>query len=181
MALDGNPTGEVVLAQKARQFHRAGQLRFNFQKVDLPQQAASLRPDAPVPATLKTQAILEAAEGSGAAPIQVDSEGVQAKESKTRFIAPAVSVVIASQASYEGRHPDGDEPGKYVGGGAHVSGRTLGGGLGMAFGYYGLAWSVYSSVIDRGAAVEFEKNAMMDIKFGARKPESQFLSASAGQ
>ena len=29
-------TGEVVLAKKARSFHRAGQLRFNFQKVDLP-------------------------------------------------------------------------------------------------------------------------------------------------
>jgi hypothetical protein len=191
-------TGEVVVAKKARHFHRAGQLRFNFQKVDLPQQAVSLRPHAPAPATLKTQAILEAAEGGGAVPIRVDSEGgVQAKESKTRFIAPAVSVVIASQAGYEGRHADADEPGKYVGGGAHVSGRTLGGGLGlgmlgaaisqsspyvgMAFGYYGLAWSVYSSVIGRGAEVEFEKNAMMDIKFGARKPGSQFLSASAGQ
>lgn len=37
----------------------------------------------------------------------------------------------------------------------------------MAFGYYGLAWSVYSSVIGRGGEIEFEKNAMMDIKFGA--------------
>ena len=53
--------------------------------------------------------------------------------------------------------------------------------VGMAFGYYGLVWSVYSSVIGRGGEVEFEKNAMMDIKFGARKPGSQFLAASAGQ
>src|SRR5215469_11733187 len=68
-----------------------------------------------------------------------------------------------SHAGHEGRHPDADEPGIYVGGGAHVSGRTLGGGLGlgilgaaisqsspyvgMAFGYYGLPWSVYSTVI----------------------------------
>jgi hypothetical protein len=191
-------TGEVVLAKSARHFHRAGQLRFNFQKVDLPQEAANLRPAQPRPAPMKTQATLAAAEGSGKAPIQVDSEGgVQAKESKTRFIAPAISVLIASQASYEGRHPDSDEPGVYVGGGAHVSGRTLGGGLGlgmlgaaisqsspyvgMAFGYYGLAWSAYSSVIGRGAEVEFEKNAMMDVKFGARTPGSHFLSAVAGQ
>jgi hypothetical protein len=191
-------TGEVVLARKARSFHRAGQLRFNFQKVDLPQQAANLWPAATGPTPLKTPATLEAAEGSGKAPIQVDSEGaVQAKESKTRFIAPAISVLVASQASYEGRHLDSDEPGVYVGGGAHVSGRTLGGGsglgmlgaaisqsspyVGMAFGYYGLAWSVYSSVIGRGGEVEFEKNAMMDIKFGARAPGPQFLSASAGQ
>ena len=52
------------------------------------------------------------------APIQVDSDGgVQAKESKTRFIAPAISVVIASLASYDGRHPDADEPGVYLSGG----------------------------------------------------------------
>jgi hypothetical protein len=189
--------GEVVLAKKARRFHRTGQLRFNFQRVDFPQQAADLRLAA-APTTMKAQAILEAAEGGGRAPIQVDSEGgVKAKESNTRFIAPAISVVIASQAGYEGRHADADEPGKYVGGGAHVSGRTLGGGLGlgmlgaaisqsspyvgMAFGYYGLAWSVYSSVIGRGAEVEFEKNAMMDVKFGAPKPRSPFLSVSAGQ
>jgi hypothetical protein len=191
-------TGDVVLAKHARHFHRAGQLRFNFQRVDLPAQAASLRPASPVPPTLKTQAILQAAEGSGKAPIQVDSEGgVQAKESKTRFIAPAIAVMIASQASYEGRHPDADEPGVYVGGGPHVTGRTLGGGLGlgmlggviaqsspyvgMAMGYYGLAWSAYSNVIGRGAEVEFEKNTMMDIKFGARKPGSPFLAASGGQ
>ena len=125
-------TGEVVLAKRARHFHRAGQLRFNFQKVDLPQEAANLRPAQPRLAPMKTQATLAAAEGSGKAPIQVDSEGgVQAKESNTRFIAPAISVLIASQASYEGRHPDSDEPGVYVGGGAHVSGRTLGGGLGL--------------------------------------------------
>jgi hypothetical protein len=30
----------------------------------------------------------------------------------------------------------------------------------------------------RGPEVEFEKNAMMDIKFGSRKAGSQFVSAS---
>jgi hypothetical protein len=191
-------TGEVVLAKRARHFHRAGQLRFNFQKVDLPQEAANLRPAQPRPAPMKTHATLAAGEGSGKAPIQVDlGGGVQAKESKTRFIAPAISVLVASQASYEGRHPDSDEPGVYVNGGAHVSGRTLGGGLGFgmlgaaisqtspyvgtAFGYYGLAWSAYANVIGRGAEVEFEKNAMMDVKFGARTPGAHFRSASAGQ
>src|SRR6266545_4162054 len=48
--------------------------------------------------------------------------------------------------------------------------------VGMAFGYYGLAWSGYSTVIGRGGEVQFEKNAIMDIKFGARTPASQFLS-----
>jgi hypothetical protein len=53
--------------------------------------------------------------------------------------------------------------------------------VGMAFGYYGLAWSAYSSVIGRGAEVEFEKNANMEVKFGARMPGSHFLPADAGQ
>jgi len=46
----------------------------------------------------------------------------------------------------------------------------------MPIGYYGLAWSAYSNVIGRGFEVEFEKNAMMDIKFVARKPGSRLLS-----
>jgi hypothetical protein len=174
--------GTVVMAKKARSFHRAGQLRFNFQRVDLPQEVANLRSAAPAPIT-KVQATLEAAEGSGLAPIKVDSEGgVQAKESKTRFIAPVLSLALASRAADNdaGHHHDAGA----TGGDANISGRTLGGGLGfgmlgaavsqtsryvgMAFGYYGLAWSVYSNVIARGGEVQFDKDAMMDIKLGAR-------------
>jgi hypothetical protein len=141
------------------------------------------------------QATLEAAEGNGATPIKVDSEGgVQAKESKTRFIAPVISLMLASRAADNdaGRHDTGA-----TGGNANISGRTLGGGMGfgllgaavsqssryvgMAFGYYGLAWSVYSNVIARGGEVQFDKDAMMDIKLGARTPPqgSKFRSAAA--
>ncbi len=188
-------TGTVVVAKRARSFHRSGQLRFNFQRVDLPQEVANVRFAAPAP--LATQAILHAAEGSGTAPIKVDSEGgVQAKESKTRFIAPVISFMLASRAGDgdAGRHHGAANPG----GDANVSGRTLGGGsgfgmlgaavaqssryVGMAFGYYGLAWSVYSSVIARGGEVQFDKNAVMDIKFGTRKPPkgANFLGTDTG-
>jgi hypothetical protein len=149
---------------------------------------------------MKTQATLAGAEGSGTAPIKIDSEGgVQAKESKTRFIAPVISLMLANRAADNdaGHHHDVDA----TGGSANISGRTLGGGLGlgmlgaavsqsspyvgMAFGYYGLAWSVYSNVIARGSEVQFEKNAMMDIKFGGRTPPqaSKFRAAvtRAGQ
>jgi hypothetical protein len=51
----------------------------------------------------------------------------------------------------------------------------------MALGYYGLAWSAYSNLIGRGAEVEFKGNAMMNIKFVARRPGSQFLAESADQ
>ena len=141
-----------------------------------------MRSTAPAPIT--TQATLEAGEGSGTAPIKVDSEGgVQAKESKTRFIAPVISLMLASRAADNdvGRHHDAGGSGE-----PNVSGRTLGGGsgfgmlgaavaqssryVGMAFGYYGLAWSIYSSVIARGGAVQFDKNAVMGIKFRTRAP-----------
>ncbi len=179
--------GTVVVAKKARSFHRAGQLRFNFQRVDLPEAVANLNVRTPAPerVAIKTQATLDSAEGSGTAPIKVDSEGgVQAKESKTRFIAPLISLVLASRAADNdaGHHADAGG----TGANANVAGRTLGGGLGlgmlgaavsqsssyvgMAFGYYGLAWSVYSSVMGRGGEVQFDKNAAMDIKFGARTP-----------
>jgi hypothetical protein len=143
---------------------------------------------------MKPQATLAGAEGSGAAPIKVDSEGgVQAKESKTRFIAPVISLMLARRAAdNDAGHHQGAGA---TGGDANISGRTLGGGLGlgmlgaavsqsspyvgMAFGYYGLAWSLYSNVIARGGEVQFDKNAMMDIKFGARTPPqvSKFRAA----
>jgi hypothetical protein len=179
-------TGTVVVAKKARFFHRSGRLRFTFQSIDLPREVTNLRSAGPepAPAPMKTQATLEAAEGSGTAPIKVDSEGgVQAKESKTRFIAPVISLMLASRSADNdaGRHDAGG-----TGGDANISGRTLGGGLGfgmlgsalsqssryvgMAFGYYGLAWSVYSNLIARGGEVQFDKDAMMDIKFVTRTP-----------
>jgi hypothetical protein len=182
--------GTVVMAKKARSFHRGGQLRFNFQRVDLPQEAANLKSlgPAPLPAPMRVQASLEAAEGSGPAPVKVDSEGgVQAKESKTRFIAPVISLLLASRAADNdaGHHNAAGA----TGGDANISGRTLGGGMGfgmlgaavsqssryvgMAFGYYGLAWSVYSNVVARGGEVQFDKDAMMDIKLGARTPPPQ--------
>jgi len=176
-------TGAVVVAQKARMFHRGGKLRFNFQNVDFPKTA-------PQAEAIHTQAILEAAEPSGNAAIEVDSEGgVKATESKTRLLAPLLSLMIANKAA-------DNDAGRHAANGAaegNVSGRTLGGGLGfgmlgsaiaqsskyvgMAFGYYGLAWSVYSNVIARGGEVQFEKNAMVDIKFGAR-PQPKSASAS---
>ncbi len=189
-------TGEVVLARRARLFHRSGRLRFNFQNIELPEAVAKLQSLPAARPAMRTQAILAAAESGAGAPIKVDGEGgVQAKESKTRFLAPAISLMIASRAA------DNDAGRNHGAGGAgnadgNVSGRTLGGGLGlgmagaaisqtspyvgMAFGYYGLAWSVYSHIVARGGEVQFDKNTMMDIKFGARPPASHFLPSAAG-
>ena len=177
-------SGAVTVAKKARSFHRPGGLRFNFQKVELPFEIAGFKP-AVQPAALKTQATLDSAEGSGPAKIKVDSEGgVQAQESKTRFIAPLIALVLAGRAA--DNDAERHAAGRVAGGEANVGGRTLGGGsgfgllgmgisqssryVGMAFGYYGLAWSVYLHVIAKGGEVTFDRNAMMDIRFGARPP-----------
>ncbi len=194
--------GAVTLAKGARSFHRAGRLRFNFQKVELPAEVANLKPPAPEPSSLTTQATLAAAEGSGPAPIKVDSEGgVQAQESKTRFLAPMIALLLANKSADNdaGNHSAAGASGSAATSGPdpNISGRTLGGGsgfglvgaaisqsspyVGMAFGYYGLAWSVYSNVIAKGGEVQFNKNAMMDIRFGGRAPvpANKFLGVMA--
>jgi len=190
--------GMVTMAKGAKSFHRAGRLRFNFQKVELPAEVANLKPSAPgpEPSTLTTQATLADAEGSGSAPIKVDSEGgVQAQESTTRFIAPVIPLLLASKAADDDAERHG--AGSVSGPNANVAGRTLGGAsgfglvgmalsqsssyVGMAFGYYGVAWSVYSNVIAKGGEVQFNKNAMMDIRFGGRTPvpANKFLGVVA--
>jgi len=179
-------TGAVVVAKRARWFHRGGQLRFNFQRVALPDDVARLRnsqpgESQPAPQPFQTVATLQGAETGGKSEIKVDEEGgVKATESKTRLIAPLIAVMIANKSM-------DNDAGRHGGAGdANVGGRTTGGGsgfgllgalaaqssryVGTAFGIYGMAWSVYASVIARGGEVQFGRNAVVDIKFGARTP-----------
>lgn len=190
--------GAVTTAQRAGWFHHSGRLRFNFQNVELPPEVAALRfepraasssQEQPLPASrmpelqFRIQGALTAAEG-GSVPLKVDKEGgVQAQESKTRFIGLAVSAMIARSAADDDHIRN--ESGAITGQSSNVGGRTLGGGLGfgilgsvaaqsstsvgMALGYYGLAWSVYSTVIARGPEVQFDKNAVIDIGFNERE------------
>jgi hypothetical protein len=174
-------SGKVTVASRARWFHRGGHLRFSFQRIELPEDVRNHLPAEPSP-EFKTLATLDNAEGSGKATIKVDSEGeVKTVESKTRFIGPAIAVLIAA------RTMDNDA-GKVRAGAAdgNAGGRTLGGisgfgllgafaaqashGLASALGFYGMGWSVYSTVVARGGEVEFQKNAALDIRFGARAP-----------
>ncbi len=183
--------GTVVKAKKARWFHRSGQLRFNFQELELPSEVARLQAIRPAAAErpaqeqlkLRTQASLQAAESTGKAPLKVDKEGgVEAKESKTRFVAAAAAVMIARRAG--DNDPIRNQSRQVVGQSQNVAGRTIGGGFGFgllgaaisqssryvgtAFGYYGMAWSLYSTLIARGSEVQFDKNAMVDIRFNTR-------------
>ena len=188
-------TGAVTQVHAARWLHRGGQMRFNFQRIDMPGAVARLALPAKPPEALKTQAMLQAAESSGQTAIKVDDEGsVKTSEPKTRLIAPAISVLIASKSMDD---DEGHRIGNHEG---NVGGRTLGGlsgfGLvgaaaaqssklvGSALGMYGMAWSVYNTVLARGPEVQFDNNAALDIRFGAaRKPAaaaSKLRGAAAG-
>ncbi len=187
-------SGTVVLARKARWLHRGGQLRFTFQKFELPAEVVALRSGEPEPAPVSTQAILAAAERSGKTDIKVDDEGgVKATESKSRLLAPLIAVMIANKSADTdaGRHAAANGAGE-----ANVGGRTMGGAsgfglagaaaaqsskyVGTALGFYGMAWSVFTNVIAHGGEVSFPRNAVIDIKFGARTlpPGSKFVASA---
>ena len=184
--------GSVVRARRAGWFHHAGRLRLTFQSVDLTPQAVALKsavipPAAAAPIETKlqfrTRATLTGAE-SGATPVKVDSEGgVQTKDSKTRFFGTALALLITHRAADN----DAERTRNGANGrSSNVGGRTLGGGLGFGLlgsiaaqssrnvgailGYYGMAWSVFSTVVARGAEVSFDRNAVIDIGFNQRTP-----------
>jgi hypothetical protein len=193
--------GTVVLVKKAAWFHHAGRLRFTFEGVQLsPEALALLAPPAGVPVAaeertlqFRTQATLKAAE-SGGAPVKVDSEGgVQATESKTRLLGVALSALVATHSGLG--DPKTNSSGVSTQG-RNSGGRVLGGGSGfgliggiagqfsvntsLGLGYYGLARSVYFSVIARGPEAEFLKNAAVDIGFNVRKPVEDTKVKSGG-
>jgi len=174
-------TGKVTVAHPARWLHRGGRLRFSFEAIDIPTELHPLVAAAPVQ-EFRTLATLKAAEESSNAEIKVDDEGtVKTVEHKTRFLAPALALLVASRASDndEGKHhsvagsADSNNGGKTLGGisgfgifgaaAAHISPSVA-----SALGWYGFAWSVYSTIVAPGSEVEFQKNAALDIKFGAR-------------
>jgi hypothetical protein len=165
---------------------------------DAPSQAPRPAEEQEKKLEIRTLGTLAAAEGDKA-PLKVDSEGgVKAPESKTRFLGTAVALLVARAAGDNDpvRAPSvGGSRGAVIGQRSNVGGRTLGGGLGFgllgtiaaqssrnvgaALGYYGLAWSVFSTVVARGPEVHFEKNAVVDIGLNSRasKPESGGMAA----
>ena len=187
--------GSVAMARKAGWFHRAGRLRFTFQSVNLTPQSVELEAAArklealetPQPAArlqFRTKATLRAAESANAH-VEVGSEGgVKTTDSKTRFLGTAIALLITHRAAdNDAIHTRNGAHGR----GSNVTGRTLGGGLGFGMlgaiaaqasrgvgaglGYYGMAWSVFSTIVARGADVQFDRNTVIDIAFNQRTPE----------
>lgn len=169
--------GRVRRVKRARWLHRAGQLRFSFDRMDLPAVAESIvqRP------LVQSEARLESAESDPGANIKIDSEGsARATEPKKRLLGPAVSALVAVKSM-------DNDAGKQMaagGGNGNGAGLALGGfsgfGLlgiaagrassiaGSALGMYGLAWSVFNAILSRGSEVEFDRNSWMAVRFGSR-------------
>lgn len=166
--------GKVTQARRARMFHRGGQLRFAFDRLDVSQFAF-----APTHSE-RTAAQLTAVEESNG-PLNVDSEGTaKATESKARFLRPVIAGLIAAKTL---DNDTGKQQTATGGANGNGGGLALGGfsgfglfgtaaaygprAIGETLGFYGLGWSVFQTVVSRGNEVRFEKNAVMAIKFGA--------------
>lgn len=175
--------GKVTLSHPARMFHRGGKLRFSFDAVDTSQWAAFLDQDAaPAGTQLKRRSVQAQLVATAEDPntVQVDQEGTaKATESKTRLLRPVIAGLVAAKSL---DNDAGKQQTAQGAGSSNTGGLALGGfsgfgllglavpkgppELGAAFGFYGLAWSVYTNVIARGQEVAFQKNSTVAIRFG---------------
>ena len=170
--------GSVTEAIPARWLGRNGQLRFVFRQIELPQ--GGFR---------RVEASLQGVEAAAGAHVELDSEGgAHAVTPKTKYIAPAIDVVLAA-SSLDGLDPHNHHrieaglgpQGPDVAGGAVRGGAgfgLVGMVIGMAahyrpvsagFAFYAAGLSVGTHVMARGNDVTFVKNAPMEIRFGTHE------------
>jgi len=169
-------TGEVTFAKPARRFHRNGQLRFLFERVEPPEGES-----APMLAALHSVDV------DADAAVALDDEGGAAvKDSKTRFIEPALALLAlrASLDQGEGRGFEGGatsaRPTAVSAGGGNNFARGIGGligfgalgivlgqvskPLGIAFGVVGAARSVYKNILGKGQEVRFPADTPIQVQ-----------------
>jgi hypothetical protein len=170
-------TGEVTFAEPAKKFHRNGQLRFLFERVELPNQQSA-----------QMLASLHAIDVSGDDHVVLDDEGGAAMQnSKTRFVEPALAL-LALRASMNqgegGEHFAGGESGiratSASSGGGNYLARGVGGvigfgligaalsqvsrPLGIAFGAIGAARSVYKNILGKGQELRFQADTPIQLQ-----------------
>ena len=164
--------GEVTLAKQAQRFHRNGQLRFLFEKVQAPDEQ---------PATLL--AALYSVQASGDDHVAVDDEGgTTLTNSKTRFIAPALAILALRASIDQDGHryadPDGDGTTRTAGSG--IGSRGMGGFLGLgligagigqitrpvgiALSVVGAARTMYTNVLGKGREVSFPADTPIQVQ-----------------
>jgi hypothetical protein len=160
--------GEVLEATPARKFHRNGDLRIAFNRIETP--AGVIQP---------MLGSLEGVEVDEAANMKLDEEGgAHVTTPKTRYLSTGFAILMAAAASHpDTEHGTTDTAGDpSVRAGAGVSGSRFAGSLialaarsqpvSIAFGAYGASESIYSNFLSRGKDVDFPKNTPLEIGFG---------------
>jgi hypothetical protein len=171
-------TGEVTQARPARHFRRNGQLRFLILSV--------ARPSNPQQTLL---ASLHAVDATSTDPLEIDNEGGASMiNSKTRFVAPALSVL--SLLGSVNQHTEGaDEPGDVTtlqnNTGAQTTGGLMGLGLigavvgsvsrpaAIAFSAIAVARTAYRSFIAKGRDVVFPPNTAIELSLAPAPPATR--------
>lgn len=169
--------GEVIAAKPARKFHRNGDLRVVFDRIQTPEGLIQ-----------SMRGTVEGIEVDRRAGLRLDDEGgAQATDSKTRYLSTGVALLLAAAASRpDVEHGTTDTAGDpSVRAGAGVSGSGVTGSLialaarsqpvSIAFAAYGAGTSVYNNFLSRGRDVVFAKDTPLEIGFGERhgKPATQ--------
>jgi hypothetical protein len=161
--------GTVVDSQAAGSWRRGGKVRFSFQWMELPPAVASSR------RMYRLQAILAGIDTGRISNIKVDEEGgSQAVEPVTRFFAPALKALIGTQVF------DETQQSASQGQGGTRTWRTLAGASGFGvvgsvasqisrdagtgLGFYGLGWSVFTHIVERGHNVVFAQDTPVRIR-----------------
>ena len=169
--------GEVQEAKSARKFHKNGELRIAFNRIELPsgvQQAM--------------QGTLEGMQVDRSDHLALDEEGgARATTPKTRYLSTGFAIVMLAAASHpDTEHGTTDAAGDpSVQAGAGISGSRVAGSLislavhsqpvSLAFGALGASQSVYSNFLSRGKDVNLSQNTPLEIGFApphedAKKP-----------
>jgi hypothetical protein len=165
-------TGEVTFAKAAGHFHHNGQLRFLFETVQAPDQDPEER-----------RASLHSVQVGLEKRLALDDEGgATVTNSKSRFAAPALAGLALGATMHrtwdfdtDGLGPEaqyGTFGSRAVGGflglgliGAAVS--QLGKPFAVALGVFGLARTLFVSIVGRGRDVSFPADTVMEVQFGA--------------
>jgi len=173
--------GTVVQARPGRRWHRNGQLAFFFTGIQLP---SSITANAPAVQDIDGRLASVDVASKEMGNVQLDEEGgVAIAESKSRFVAPAIALLMASRAGDDGHQDPGElAPGQTSIYRNNYMGRIVGGGLGFGLvggilgrvsrplgaglGFYAAAQSIYINVVGRGKEVSLPVGTPMEIRFG---------------
>ena len=153
--------GTVKLAQPARRMKKNGQLRIAFSELVPPDGIEQ-----------KIVSTLEGVQAGKDANVKLDSEGgAEATTSKSRYLATAMSIGLATMATGDDAH-NGAAGGSGIGGfklvGVVMGTMARSRAFSTSMGAYGAAVSIYTHFIARGHEVEFPKNTGMQIGIGTR-------------